>query len=328
MLRRCVAWTLVSSLLCAGCVLEEVDLEGRACPCADGWTCDATRSVCVRGAGMDAGGTEAGDTDASVTDSGGTDSGRTDAAATDAAATDAGPLDGGSTDAAPSDAGPMDAGRSDAGPLDDTICDELSGALFCDGFETALLPWIARTEVDGTVTPSGARVYRGTRALDAETTAASGKASVTATLGAAVRTGDLYARGYFYVPSTLDSEGVSLLYLGESTSPYVGVALQLAADERTDVYVGPADRLAAGPRLAIPRDAWVCLQLHLQLAMRGRVEAWIDGAVTADESLVDTLPAGGIDRLITGIEFSVPTQLSARVYVDEVAVGPSPIPCD
>lgn len=83
----------------AGCVLGEVDLTGRACPCVDGFVCDPADNICrpssavPRDAGFEDGGVEG---DAS------TDAGR-----------DAGFDDGG----APRDAGPTrDGGPYDAGP--------------------------------------------------------------------------------------------------------------------------------------------------------------------------------------------------------------------
>jgi len=48
----------------AGCTVGDVDLEGRRCPCADGYVCDSVRNVCVRpgdgAGGADAGGADAG----------------------------------------------------------------------------------------------------------------------------------------------------------------------------------------------------------------------------------------------------------------------------
>jgi hypothetical protein len=39
---------LAISAASAGCVLQPVDLEGRRCPCGEGWRCDVTRDRCVR----------------------------------------------------------------------------------------------------------------------------------------------------------------------------------------------------------------------------------------------------------------------------------------
>lgn len=39
-------------------------------------------------------------------------------------------------------------------------------------------------------------------------------------------------------------------------------------------------------------------------------------------------PAGGIGRLITGIEFTNAATTDARVWIDEVVVSDAPIACD
>lgn len=79
MAHRRPAAALVAVLLAvAGCSLDEPDLNGRACPCLPGWTCDEARHVCVReGEGGDGGprddagsSADAGDGDASAPDAG------------------------------------------------------------------------------------------------------------------------------------------------------------------------------------------------------------------------------------------------------------------
>lgn len=51
----------------AACVLGDVDLAGKACPCASGWTCDTASGTCVRGGAPPGpvGGPDGGDDDAS-----------------------------------------------------------------------------------------------------------------------------------------------------------------------------------------------------------------------------------------------------------------------
>lgn len=52
---------LVGLLAAAGCLEHEaVDLSGKACPCAEGWTCDDTTDTCVRGSGGGGGDRDAG----------------------------------------------------------------------------------------------------------------------------------------------------------------------------------------------------------------------------------------------------------------------------
>lgn len=44
--------------LCLGCVVPDLSIEGHACPCPDGYTCDSARQVCIQSAagGVGAGG--------------------------------------------------------------------------------------------------------------------------------------------------------------------------------------------------------------------------------------------------------------------------------
>lgn len=44
-----VVLALAAGLALPTCVLSELDLGGKACPCAEGWTCDESRQVCVQG---------------------------------------------------------------------------------------------------------------------------------------------------------------------------------------------------------------------------------------------------------------------------------------
>ncbi|MCB9648135.1 MAG: hypothetical protein H6730_16230 [Deltaproteobacteria bacterium] len=115
----------VGTAALTGCVLPELDLAGRPCPCAPGWSCQA--DVCVRGevdAAVDPPDSGAPDTgvdggvslDADVPEAG-PDTGVPEDGGAPDAGFDGGP-DGGALDALPDtgvDAGPVDTGV-DAGP--------------------------------------------------------------------------------------------------------------------------------------------------------------------------------------------------------------------
>ena len=62
---RCAVHGLAVALaaLSPSCVVDDLDLDGLRCPCADGWVCDVASDRCVRGtgdAGIDAGPGDAG----------------------------------------------------------------------------------------------------------------------------------------------------------------------------------------------------------------------------------------------------------------------------
>ena len=99
---------LFGALGIAACAPGELDLEGKACPCIDGWVCDAVTETCVRestrvdagdridaGGPRDGGAPDGGDVDGARM---GVDSGPT--------VVDSGPHDGGPADAGPIDSGP------------------------------------------------------------------------------------------------------------------------------------------------------------------------------------------------------------------------------
>ncbi|MCK6538349.1 MAG: hypothetical protein L6Q84_35705, partial [Polyangiaceae bacterium] len=49
---------VAGGLLLFACAVDQVDLEGKQCPCAKGWTCDPTTQRCVQPSGSGgAGGT-------------------------------------------------------------------------------------------------------------------------------------------------------------------------------------------------------------------------------------------------------------------------------
>lgn len=59
---------LLLPLMLVGCVLDEVPLEGRMCPCVGGFVCDEATNLCVRDQ-VDAGSPDVGDaSDASIAD--------------------------------------------------------------------------------------------------------------------------------------------------------------------------------------------------------------------------------------------------------------------
>ncbi len=108
---------LLALTLAGACRVDEVDLDGKQCPCAAGWTCAPATNTCVRDADLDAAGA--------------------DGAGPDDAAGDARPGDGGALDAA------IDGGALDA-PAGPSCLGGAGGAtLFTDDFPD-LIGWTTR----------------------------------------------------------------------------------------------------------------------------------------------------------------------------------------
>ncbi|WP_157069712.1 hypothetical protein [Sandaracinus amylolyticus] len=327
-----IAWT---ALAMAGCVLAPVDLEGRACPCGDGWVCVA--GICQRDElpPGDAGGLRDAAMDAASADAGRADGGlEPDAGALDggpdAGELDAGSRDGGSPDAGPPDAGPPDAGR------DLTRCDDVhAGAIFCDGFEwpypAGRVHWSFDLLQDGNVTTvTSPAPFFGDRALRATTTMTGGRAGIGGSF-AAITSGDLWLRGLVYLPSALAVDAISLLYIGAADGSS-GLAIQtygVTGSARAATWVGSAEYYDA-TGINIPRDRWVCLQVHATVAdTGGTVELFVNDVGLGPRTGLDTLPNGGFAVITAGIEYSDPaTQGPATLYVDEVVLSRTRVPCD
>lgn len=324
-----MAWIAGLALGTAGCVLAPVDLTGRPCPCAQGWSC--VEGVCrpEGSAGEDAGTPRDAGADAAR------DGGPVDAAQLDASAADAEVADAEAPDAEAPDAGPADAGAPDGGP-GPTRCDDLhAGAIFCDGFE-----WVypaGRTgwdwdlledgNVDTVVDPTP---YLGERALRATTTVAGGRAAIGATLPDAIVDGEMWLRAFFYIPAAQAiSAGLSLLYIGAEDGS-AGIAFQAYGGGRASVWIGTQDRWE-GTETPLPRDVWTCLQLHVVVDdAAGEVELYLDDVLITVPFTGDTLPlgAGGFRDVEAGIEFSNASQGPTTLYVDEVVLSRTRVPCE
>ncbi len=315
-----------AAALLSACVPGAVNLHGKRCPCGQGWVCNPETNTCVEaladaafgsvdsGQGVDAGHA----TDGHVPD---------DAGAFDAAAPpDGAPIDTGIMDAASPDAGPMDAGAADAGP-DDTACDDiLSGALFCSGFEPpGFGEWVSGEMMNGTEERETTVTYRGLAALHARTDSFSGYADWYADLGSTITVGELYARVYVYVPSGFTASAADFLDVDGTDN---GMFLGVGAGDSVFAYFDKVSRQARSGPSAIVRDRWTCVQVHVTVGLGGSVDLSVDGTVVAGQTGVDTTVSGGYDTVGGGLVWTDPTQASSEVYVDEVAVGTSPLPCN
>jgi hypothetical protein len=180
-------------------------------------------------------------------------------------------------------------------------------------------------EADGVVGVESSVVYRGAGALRGETSAPRGRAAAQTTF-APIDSGELWVRGYFYVPSTFSLSSISFLYIYENADPYDGFSVNARTGGDVSVYVAPDTFETSG---ALPFDRWFCLQARLVVAdTGGSLETWIDGVPAASVTGVDTLPANPLTAAIIGLERAGASQPTAVAYADEVALGTSMLPCD
>ncbi|HKU39913.1 MAG TPA: hypothetical protein VJR89_17255 [Polyangiales bacterium] len=250
------------------------------------------------------------------------------------AAVDAGPSDaGGSIDAALADAALEDAAMVedaavDAGPVDP--CAGRSDVSFCDGFEDPELSnWNYPIAMNGELERSTDPVRSGSAALHASTGPSNG-ANAAARYGAKIfghqTTGDVWARAWYYLPSSVTiNTFFSTLLITEVEMPYFGCSV-LVKPSRVELGGVTARFFTQAP---FPRDRWTCVELHIRIhASTGICEAYVDGMIATQSAMTDTLPAMGYTSLEVGIHYTEPNQGPVEVYVDDVAAGTARVGCD
>lgn len=275
--------------LTLGCTLGEVELGGKSCPCGPGWTCDEAMDLCVE----DVTGTDAGvPADAGV-------------------AADAG-AEGG-TD-----------GGTDGGTKP---CAQAPGVIFCDGFDDpGLGAWPVRFGSDpvGRVTD---RVYRGDGALHA--TGGPGDILGVEVRGLPDPGTDLYMRVYVYLPTGAEQTNTQVLFAGQADPPNHGVAIGIRPPGIPYVYSNTAVIGVSAETATVPSDTWTCLQGHVVISdTDGVIETYVNGTLDAQVTGLDTRASSPYVQLAAGVTWSHNGTLGPNVWIDEVAIGTSPLPCD
>ena len=232
-------------------------------------------------------------------------------------------------DAAPAGEAP-DAGRIstvDSGPPN--LCPERSDALFCDGFEDASFSrWSYPVITNGSVEQSTAFARSGTGSMHASTGSpgANNFARYAARAFDHQRSGEIWLRSYYYLPSTsYVTTTFSTAVVSEIEPPYFGFSLVVGAAR---VEIGALDKLYPGT-LAFPRDHWTCVELHVTIdPAQGVLEAYLDGQLAARSPAIDTQPDQGYTVLDAGIHYTDVAQGPVEVYVDDVVAGNLRVGCD
>jgi hypothetical protein len=182
---------------------------------------------------------------------------------------------------------------------------------------------------DGSLESVTSPAFRGGRAARATSTPGEARqAMIGKHFSTGVSSGKVHARAYVYVPSTVDITAISVLSLSERVFPYQGLGVSL----------GPAGVLVANLTKAglnidsgtytFPRDRWNCVQMLIDVGATGGFEIRVDGTVAVSGTGVDTSLASGYGAMNAGITYTAGPQAAAEVFIDEVAAGTSPLPCD
>ena len=308
----------MSALPATGCTVDDLDLEGRRCPCIAGWVCDPARDLCVR----------ARSNDASVELDGG--GGSLDATTADAGnVVDGGPAaDGGESD------GGRDAGADgggDAGTLDDTGCDDVhAGRLFCSGFESGLTGWDGQSSNGGTLEVVTDVTYRGRAALKATGPVDTTWATAFADVFTLEAIGDQWYRAYYYVESIPTGRPVQVHEMAPVTWNYtMQVSLDPRPGESAVLTSGWAGDRWIGATAVPPTDRWFCVETHVTFGGANEtMELYWDDALVARATDVATAAPEGLSRITAGISFKTARDPQRVVYVDEVVADNVRIGCD
>jgi hypothetical protein len=229
--------------------------------------------------------------------------------------------------------GMSDAGMSDAAQDDDAGNDDPvscpAHALFCDDFEDPTFSrWSYPVKTNGTLTQSTTRARTGLGSLRATTgaAAAGNEARYATSVLAKQKSGDIWLRYYYYLPSTVTvTTHFSAGVMSEIIQPYWGFAL-LVRPSRVDLTS------MAGPfqgTLSFPRDRWVCVELHVRIhPSTGVFEGYLDGALAVSSTPTNTLPADGFTNAEVGIHYAEAGQGPVEVYVDDVVIAKTRVPCN
>lgn len=296
-----------------GCAVDELDLEGRACPCVTGWVC--VSDVCVRDRSMD-GGPTTGTDGGPMTD---TDGGPT-------TGIDGGPMMG--TDSGPvmgTDGGPTMG--TDGGRTRDTTCDGPLGArLFCDGFEDSDFGAWQGVEADGAgiVERVTDPVYRGRYAMRSYAT--STYAVVYKELFSPTQT-DEWFRAYYYFPSSTGFP-VEVQAVSDADGSYSMVVGAFPPNENIHTHGWAGDR-AQTTSAHITPDRWTCIEVHIHTsATTGAIELYFDDTRVAQVTGIDTTSPRGMTTIGAGIIWKETSDPPRTVYVDEVVADTARIGCD
>jgi hypothetical protein len=323
--------SVAAGLSTASCSLPQVPLEGRACPCAPGWRCNASE-VCEA----------CGDGDCEEP----TDTGvRVDAPTFDAAR-DAYFLD---------DTRDLSDARFDAGndggvdaftPLDAWVppsrCGLATGSVWCTGFERGEADFSGLwAGASGEVTIRTAPVFRGTRAGLVTSRASGTPEGYTFRRDGLVlpNSGHIYVTFWMRADATRD---VNFMGLGDSAGTH-RILLGLSDSRELRVLLGRSDPGYQvglfGADSVIALGEWTCIELDATLATPGDIDIhytrrggsrtrlgdvfWYSDPPPAPPPV--TISPAAFTDFALGLDY---TGDAHTFSFDEVSIGTSPQPCE
>ena len=137
-----------------------------------------------------------------------------------------------------------------------------------------------------------------------------------------------YTRGYFYLPAPLQPYSTGLLKVQQSSPPFHGAHLRVAATGLLEVLNDRDTPSLTVSAVAFPLDRWVCVELEVGIGSPAPIRARIDGTLALDYAQ-STVATPAFTRFVAG---QIPTVASAAssawtYYVDDLVVSASPVGC-
>jgi hypothetical protein len=143
----------------------------------------------------------------------------------------------------------------------------------------------------------------------------------------AVTEGDLYARGWVFLPHGSVAGRINLLtFEAEDDVSDVNITPQGSVD----VYLQPTGTRTSSPPSAYPYGEWFCLQVHHHVhPTEGFVVVYVGGEEVVKTQPQDTYGEQGVSSVRIGLIWTEGGQTSGGVvYWDDFAVDTESIPCE
>lgn len=337
--------TLTTALLLASaalfsCVPTDTQLEGRPCPCVDGYVCNLALNTCTRFFDAGGEGTDAPGADVRQSEDAAIDQGAGDVPIGDVAMVmDGGPdgTDGGTADSGPSDVGPTDVGLDvpgpadvgvdafDGGPPPGSFCDRHgAGSFACLDFDTNPAGWARSTTGSATINFDSDRVVNG-RSMRFRV-GATEAANFNREAGN-VSTGTMWFRFRAFLGDGTSIDYISLFSIAQLfTPPYSYANLRLSSGAQVHaVLTRDGAFFQQIPAVTMPAGEWVCLEVQLPIGANVDMVSYLNGTEIGRVAVNST---GGWDRVFVGPDSTSATQARRALWFDDFIWSSSRVPCD
>lgn len=168
--------------------------------------------------------------------------------------------------------------------------------------------------------------YSGNSALYAEQGGDESEAEVRVSLGPLLET-TLYFRAWVYLPENSVNGRIKLLGLNDQRGRSTDVSV--LSEGRAEIYFETDEQRARSEAGAYEEGRWFCLQVSSFIHDdSGWMRVAVDGDQVVELPEGDSLPGDGISIVVYGMAETSLGQSGGSLYLDEVALSDSPLPCE